>query len=406
MAPPRTLVAQLAVPRPTETFLRAHAEALPGVVGVVRQRRGVPVVDGRPVLGQSLPQRAWRKARRAVTGRPWSHDATRGYLKALRRFRPEVVLAEYGMMGAAMADACERAGVPLVVHFHGYDASMREVLDEFAEPYRRMFAHAAAVIAVSRAMADALERIGCPRSRLVINPYGVDGDTFQQGEPGAAGEQFLAVGRLVDKKAPHLLIRAFAKAAQRRPDARLKVIGDGERMAECRDLVASLGLKHAVELLGGRDHDEVAREMRTARAFVQHSVVAPSGDSEGTPVAVLEAGASGLPVVATRHGGIADVVVEGETGFLVEEGDVDAMADRIAQLAADPPLAQRLGEAARARIASRYTMRQSVDRLARVLEAAACGTPVAAVHRSIEEELHAPAEVVRRDDNAYTGAPR
>ena len=115
--------------------------------------------------------------------------------------------------------------------------------------------------------------------------------------------------------------------------------------------------------------------MKRARAFVQHSIRPSSGDSEGTPVGVVEAGASGLPVVATRHGGIKDVVVEEETRLLVDEGDVDAMALHMTRLAADPSLAGHLGAAGRDRIAARYGMDARIELLWGILQDAAGTTP-------------------------------
>ncbi|MEA3377274.1 MAG: glycosyltransferase, partial [Chloroflexota bacterium] len=121
---------------------------------------------------------------------------------------------------------------------------------------------------------------------------------------------------------------------------------------------------------GVSSHADLANAMRAARGFVQHSVQAFSGDSEGTPVAVLEAGASGLPVVATRHAGIPDVVVEGETGFLVDEGDVHAMAEGMVRLASMPDLAGRMGAAARKRIEEHFSMEKSIANLWRIITSA------------------------------------
>jgi glycosyltransferase involved in cell wall biosynthesis len=103
--------------------------------------------------------------------------------------------------------------------------------------------------------------------------------------------------------------------------------------------------------------------MRQARVFVQHSVVAADGNREGTPVAIIEAGASGLPVVATRHAGIPDVVVEGSTGFLVDERDVEGMARHMIRLAQDAELAGRLGRAARERVQVHFSTETSIRRL-------------------------------------------
>jgi glycosyltransferase involved in cell wall biosynthesis len=183
---------------------------------------------------------------------------------------------------------------------------------------------------------------------------------------------FVAVGRLVEKKAPQLTIEAFAKVLAVHPTARLRFIGTGPLREQCEEL-AKLRCGRAVEFLGEQPHDAVVRELQTARAFVQHSVVAPDGDMEGMPVSVIEAGASGLPVVSTRHSGIADIVVDGVTGFLVEEGGVDAMAARMAELVERPALAGALGRAARRRVEMHFGIDASIDRLRRILEHAAGG---------------------------------
>src|SRR5438132_3366189 len=108
--------------------------------------------------------------------------------------------------------------------------------------------------------------------------------------------------------------------------------------------------------------------MRRARCFVQHSIVAPSGDSEGTPVSILEAGATGLPVVSTRHAGIPDVVIEGETGFLVDEGDVHGMAEYMLRMIKEPELAGRMGAVAQKHIQENFSRARSLNRLWSIIE--------------------------------------
>jgi glycosyltransferase involved in cell wall biosynthesis len=103
---------------------------------------------------------------------------------------------------------------------------------------------------------------------------------------------------------------------------------------------------------------------------VQHSVRTSYGDSEGTPVAILEAGATGIPVVATRHAGIKDVVIEDKTGFLVDEGDIEGMAGCMLRLAKEPPLASGMGRAARERICREFSMEQSIRNLLKIIETA------------------------------------
>jgi colanic acid/amylovoran biosynthesis glycosyltransferase len=102
-------------------------------------------------------------------------------------------------------------------------------------------------------------------------------------------------------------------------------------------------------------------------------MTASDGDSEGTPVAILEACASGVPVVATRHAGIVDVIDDGHSGFLVDEGDVGAMTDRLVYLAQHPRDALRLGRSARARVEERFELEQSIGGLWHVIESVLAG---------------------------------
>jgi glycosyltransferase involved in cell wall biosynthesis len=126
--------------------------------------------------------------------------------------------------------------------------------------------------------------------------------------------------------------------------------------------VKALKLTESVDFLGYQTHERVAEIMcKEVRAVVQHSIQTSYGGVEGTPCAVLEAGASGLPVVATRHAGIADVVLHDETGFLVEEGNIEGMAEHMIQLAREPELARRLGCAARKRIETEFSMEKSIN---------------------------------------------
>jgi glycosyltransferase involved in cell wall biosynthesis len=360
----RVCIAAPYKPALTETFIRGHVERMPARVALVY---GYPLTqDERPVL--STAQRVYHKALRTLSRTGVEREMTEAYMTVLRRERTDVVLAEYGDTGTQVTEACRRLRVPLVVHFHGYDASVREVLEEHRESYPRMFREAAAVIAVSQAMRRKLASLGATPEKLHYNPYGINLESFGGADPSNAPPVFVAVGRFVEKKAPQLTIKAFAGVRRDVPEARLRMVGDGPLLEECRALVGELGLNDAVEFLGAQAHERVQAEMRGARCFVQHSVEAPNGDCEGTPVGVLEAGASGLAVVATRHAGIPDAVVEGETGFLIEERDVSGMAAHMTTLARDPALAGLLGAKARRHIAENFSMERSDRKLWSIIE--------------------------------------
>jgi glycosyltransferase involved in cell wall biosynthesis len=361
-------IVQPTVNKVSETFISAHAERLPARVTVVHTSGGLPYVGSSPGLSQALVARAVRRGLRLLRGQASDWEVTGAYLSVFRRCRAEAILAEYGPQGVLVLEACRIARLPLVVHFHGYDASDRQVLERVAAGYSALFEHAAALVAVSGAMRRRLLEMGAAPERTHLNVYGVDCEEFGAARPEENEARFLAVGRFVEKKAPHLTLLAFAEVRRCRRDARLCMIGDGPLLGPCQALAAALGLQGAVEFRGALAHDAVRAEMKQARAFVQHSIEACNGDSEGTPVAILEAGASGLPVVSTFHGGIPEIVTDGVTGFLVNEKDIAGMSERMLRLACEPALAARLGRAARQRISCNFAIEQSIGNLWSIIE--------------------------------------
>lgn len=355
----------------SETFIRQHVEALPAETTLLDD--WPPWARSGSVWERGLPGRALYRAVRLLTRGAYERRITSAYVEHFRRLRPDVVLAEFGPTGVAVMGACRSLGLPLVVHFHGYDASVREVLERYAAGYSLMFRQAAALVAVSRRMRGRLIELGAPPEAVYYNPCGVDCERFGGAEPSRSPPVVLAVARFVEVKGPRLTLEAFAGALKECPEARLRMIGDGPLLGECRALAAGLGVEHAVTFMGRQPHHVVAEEMRRARLFAQHSVEAASGAVEGTPVAVLEAGASGLPAVATRHGGIADVVSDGETGLLVEERDVAGMARSMLRLLRDPAEAAALGTAACLHVREQFSAERSIERLLAIIEGCRSG---------------------------------
>jgi colanic acid/amylovoran biosynthesis glycosyltransferase len=146
--------------------------------------------------------------------------------------------------------------------------------------------------------------------------------------------------------------------------------GHGELLEACQTLAIALGIDNRVQFLGALRHEQVMPLFAKACCFVQHSVQPTYGDAEGTPVAILEAGAAGLPVVSTRHAGIQDAVIDGETGFLVEERDIDGMANAMVALLKDKALARAMGENAREHIQKNYNIDQHLSCIDGLLEQA------------------------------------
>ncbi|MFC2023734.1 glycosyltransferase [Chloroflexota bacterium] len=367
---PTVCVATSGVDAYTQTFVRAHIEHLPARIRVLYG--GIP--PRRLDDGTSLrPPGGFRDhLRNAVHRRLLGSDSQSFGQLPLRQFLRtssiDVVLAEFGQMGVSMTEVCHELGLPLVVHFHGYDAYRDDVLEQWGSEYPRLFEVAAAIIAVSRHMEAHLLDMGAPRHKLHHNSCGVDVSQFKNANPVESEARFIAVGRFVDKKGPVQTLLAFRRVLEEVPEAQLVMIGDGYLLEACRQLATGLHIEASVDFRGRCSHREVGSAMRQARAFVQHSVCTSSGDMEGTPVAILEACASGLPVVSTHHVGIPDAVIDGETGLLVSEGDVSGMSERMINLARDPALAGELGRAARARVVAEFSMEKSIGKLWRIIE--------------------------------------
>lgn len=353
---------------PSETFLRAHAERIPGVVGVIYGEYAH--VDGKPVQSDSDLGKGLRRIRRRLTRQTEEEERSAGFLKALKQLQADVVLAEFGPSGVRVLPACKRLEIPLVVVFHGFDAYRTSTLERWGPAYPELFAYASTIVAVSEPMKRQLAALGAPTEKIIVNPCGVDCDTFSGASPKDAPPALLSVGRFVEKKAPHLTILAFHKALKEVPEAHLHMVGHGHLHGACQSLVHALGIRSNVTMHGVLSSPQIRSLMATSRAFVQHSIRSTDGDSEGTPVGILEASAAGLPVISTLHAGIPDAVVDKLTGLLVEEGDLNGMSAHMADLLANPARAQVMGSHARKHMLDQYSMEDRVQSLVEALELA------------------------------------
>jgi len=368
MPSPRIAIATPSRNTWSETFIAAHLERLKEVVLVLSDGSLPYSANGIRLL---TPTSFVGRLQQLIALRLLKQDRTALLRKlltaALRSERVDVLLAEYGPTGEALIESARAAGTPLVVHFHGYDAHQTEALERSGN-YKRLFAAVAAIVVVSRAMEQQLLALGAPRDRLHYIVYGTDTERFTSCDPAKNPARFVAVGRFTDKKAPQLTLLAFREAWRKRPDARLTMIGTGPLWESVRQLVRSYGMEDVVELPGVLPPEQVAERLRGARAFVQHSLTTGENDMEGTPLAVLEAMATGLPVVSTLHAGIPDVVAHGERGLLSPEYDIDAMAQHFVQLIDHPEQAAAMGQAGRTYVLAHHRVEDRIGVLQALLE--------------------------------------
>lgn len=281
--------------------------------------------------------------------------------KSFKKQKIDFVFAEYGTTGVAVLNVCIKLKIPLGVMFHGYDASVFSVIEQYFERYQELFKYAKCIFSVSNKMHIRLLNMGCPSDKLFKATYGPN-NIFLEIEPKFTfSAKFIAVGRFVNKKAPYYLILSFKQVLKVYPDAELYIAGEGELLEVSKNLVKYFKIERNIHFLGIIRPLEFAEQLSHATGFIQHSITAENGDMEGTPVSILEASAAGLPVIATCHGGIPDVIIDGVTGLLVSEHDVNGMAEKIIQIIENPDFAKQLGKQGKEYIMENFSMRKHID---------------------------------------------
>jgi sugar transferase (PEP-CTERM/EpsH1 system associated) len=283
----------------------------------------------------------------------------RRLFKVLRAMRPDV-LHTYNLGTIEYHATALLAGVPVRVHAeHGRDASDPHGVNRKHNLLRRLLVPVIdRYVPVSRDLERWLRGVvGIPQAKIELIDNGVDTERFRPGsfdEPWSAPGSFVigTVGRLQDVKDQATLIEAFAllraMLPEQRPRLRLVLVGDGPLRARLEQKIVEAGLQDCAWLAGPRS--DVAPPMRSFSLFALSSI------AEGTPVTMLEAMASGLPVVSTAVGGIPDLVLDGATGALVPPGDPQRLADALAAYVLDEERTRRHGAAGRARIEQQYSV--------------------------------------------------
>lgn len=284
------------------------------------------------------------------------------YRTALRqlveRVRPDYIHAEFGRMGV-LGSHVATARCPLVVFMHGYDITALPQSEAWRRRYRRLWQDTVTILTPSEFMRQQVIALGARERQVFVQQNGIDLGRWSFSDPAGRHDgkvTFLFVGRLIPKKGPCELVRAFARMRQLAPgiDAELVLCGSGSLEPTLRRDIEQLGLQSSVHLRGAVSSEQVRQAMGQAHIMVQHSVRTESGDMEGLPVSLTEAAASGLPIIATRHSGIPEIVVDGVNGYLVEEHDIEGMAVRMAELAGAPQRWSAFGQAGRRLVEQKF----------------------------------------------------
>ena len=251
----------------------------------------------------------------------------------IKQEKAGIIHAHFGQLGALIAPVARLLSLPLVVSFYGQDLSIFAGHEAWQQRFQLLWREVHTVLALGPNMVHDLQRAGCPAQKITVLPVAVDLQRFRyiERKPPATGEtvSLLTVGRLVDKKGVDVILRALPLLSKNF-EVRLSIAGEGPQRAALESLAQQLGVAGMTTFLGWIEHEALAAEMSNAHLFVLASRDdRRTGETEGTPAVLLEAQASGLPVISTFHAGIADIIDDDRSGWLVPVDDPHALAKQL-----------------------------------------------------------------------------
>ena len=253
----------------------------------------------------------------------------------------------------------------LITTFYGYDVSSY-IKKSGRHVYDQLFKKGDLCIPISEHMKCQLISLGCNEKKIILHRIGVDTKRFSFRPcrlPKDGIVRVISIARLIEKKGIEYGIRAVASIIKRNKKIEYNIIGDGPLKDQLQRLVHELGITSSVKFFGWKEQQEIVGMLNIGDILLAPSVTGKDGDQEGIPVAIMEAMAIGLPVLATKHSGIPELIEDGISGFLVPERDVDALAEKLNYLADYPEIWQGMGRAGRAFVEKHHDIDKLNDML-------------------------------------------
>lgn len=282
----------------------------------------------------------------------------------LREQEARLIHVHFGHFGMHFLKMKQRLNIPLVTTFYGVDVAKP------AGFYKELFKHGDLFIVLSGDMKEKLSGLGCPVEKIKVWHLGIDVDNirYRQKERGKKFV-FLIVARFMEKKGIEYGIRAFAKVAGKYPDCELRIVGDGPLYNKLNGLSEELGILEKVVFINNLISENPRRitmvEFDAADAFLLPSVSAP-GDYGGTPIVLMESQAYGIPTITTDDCGGEEEVLDGKTGFIVGQRDIEGLEEKMIELIENPELCKVLGRNGRDHVEKEFNQRIQIPRLEKI----------------------------------------
>lgn len=322
------------------------------------------------VRQRSRAEKAVDKISYMLTGRRPAKQSS--YEKIVVNREAQLLHGHFGWSAATTVPLKRSLGLPLVTTFYGVDVSALPKQNGWLEVYKQLFEEGDLFLVEGNQMKQSLAGLGCPIDKIAIQHIGVDVEKieFKTRKPPKDGKiRILMCGSFIPKKGIPFGIEAFTEVRRERDDIQLIIVGDGHMRPQIESLIEHLGISTSVSLLGYRTHVEYLEQASKAHIFMAPSLTDDYGDSEGgAPTVLLEMQAAGLPVISTFHADIPEVVVDGESGFLVAERNSDALAEKLLFLIEHPDLWESMGLAGRKHIERNYNIRIEAEKLERIYQ--------------------------------------
>lgn len=326
-----------------------------------------PIVRALPVLSYGG---GWAKYARGLVRMASMADAFRHGPRSY-----DVIHCHFGQVGLnalALRDSGLLRG-PIVTAFHGHDVTMYPRIHG-QRIYDPLFKRTEMILPASDDIGRRLIEVGCPSAKVRTVHMGIDVATFAASRaPRAIGQPLalLSVARLVEKKGLRFAIDAVSRLRQSGAEVRYTIVGSGPLRAALAAQIEALDLSDCVFLVGSQTQEAVIEALRASDVFLAPSVTTAAGDHEACVVSIMEAMAARLPVIASRHGGIPELVEDGLTGFLIDEGDVGALAGHLQALVDHPECYAILGDQALRKVSEAFSLDRELDAVVEVYKSVA-----------------------------------
>src|SRR5438445_979788 len=303
-----------------------------------------------------------------IADRPWqiSPAEVRAIERVLNETKAHLLHIYFGHIGVLRRPLIRQWQKPSLVSFHGADVLVDMQKSAYRRATEEMLSLVRLVLVRSASLRQAVIDLGCAPEKIEIQRAGIplaDFPFHERSIPGEGQWQLLQAGRLIEKKGLKTTLRAFARFQKEFPAARLTIAGEGPQLEELQSFARELQIDGAVDFVGFVSQEELRELLYSSHIFLHPSETGRDGNQEGVPNSMLEAMASGLPVFATRHGGIPEAIENNVSGILVNERDHRALGDALIDCAKDPARLAAMGCAASESVAKNFSQTEQTRRL-------------------------------------------